>query len=158
MSSFWTMMENNKLLQFLILFAGLAAAALTLYALYRWAMGARLRPRGARGRQPRLGVVDAFDLDRQRQLVIVRRDNVEHLIMIGGPNDIVVEAAFVRGQGRDAAREDDDARARGPALPYAAREPEPAPPPPAAAPPVQIPPVQVQPAPMQPVAAPARAA
>ncbi|MCW6506474.1 flagellar biosynthetic protein FliO [Hyphomicrobiales bacterium BP6-180914] len=51
---------------------------------------------GGRTRQPRLGVVDAFDLDRQRQLVLVRRDNVEHLLMIGGPNDVVIEAAIVR--------------------------------------------------------------
>ncbi|QLP97819.1 MAG: flagellar biosynthetic protein FliO [Rhodoblastus sp.] len=119
-------MENNKLLQFLVLFAGLAIATLTLYAIYRWAMGARLRPRGARGRQPRLGVVDAFDLDRQRQLVIVRRDNVEHLIMIGGPNDVVVETAIIRAQARDAGRDagsDDEGRARGPALPYPQRDP-----------------------------------
>jgi flagellar protein FliO/FliZ len=51
---------------------------------------------GGRGRQQRLGVVDAFDLDRQRQLVIIRRDNVEHLVMIGGPNDVVIESAIVR--------------------------------------------------------------
>lgn len=49
-----------------------------------------------RTRQPRLGIVDAFDLDRQRQLVLVRRDYVEHLIMIGGPNDVVVESQIVR--------------------------------------------------------------
>ena len=53
-------------------------------------------PRGGRARQPRLGIVDAFDLDRQRQLVIVRRDHVEHLLMIGGPNDVVVESNIVR--------------------------------------------------------------
>jgi hypothetical protein len=45
-----------------------------------------------------LGVVDAFDLDRQRQLVLVRRDNVEHLILIGGPNDLLVETAIIRLQ------------------------------------------------------------
>ncbi|MBX9874305.1 MAG: hypothetical protein K2X84_05560, partial [Beijerinckiaceae bacterium] len=39
---------------------------------------------GGRARQPRLGVVDIHDLDRQRQLVLIRRDNVEHLVMIGG--------------------------------------------------------------------------
>ena len=50
------------------------------------------------GAQPRLGIVDAFDLDRQRQLVLVRRDNVEHLIMIGGPNDLLIEPAIVRAQ------------------------------------------------------------
>jgi flagellar protein FliO/FliZ len=51
----------------------------------------------SRARQPRLGVVDVFDLDRQRQLILLRRDNVEHLVMIGGPNDVVVEQQIMRG-------------------------------------------------------------
>ena len=42
-------------------------------------------------------MVDVFSLDAQRQLVIVRRDNVEHLLMIGGPNDLVVEPQILRG-------------------------------------------------------------
>ena len=49
-----------------------------------------------RGRQPRLGIVDSFSVDRQRQLVIIRRDNVEHLILIGGNSDIVIETNIVR--------------------------------------------------------------
>jgi flagellar protein FliO/FliZ len=60
--------------------------------------GGRTAGQGAaRARQPRLGVVDVFDLDRQRQLILLRRDNVEHLIMIGGPNDVVVEQQIMRG-------------------------------------------------------------
>jgi hypothetical protein len=60
--------------------------------------GGRLRfpGQGARARQPRLGIVDVFEMDRQRQLVLLRRDNVEHLVMIGGPNDLVIEASIVR--------------------------------------------------------------
>ncbi|MEN3931455.1 hypothetical protein WJT86_10345 [Microvirga sp. W0021] len=50
----------------------------------------------SRNRQPRLGVVDIYDLDRSRQLVLLRRDNVEHLVLIGGPNDVVVESNIVR--------------------------------------------------------------
>lgn len=49
-----------------------------------------------RGRAPRLAVVDALNVDRRRRLLLVRRDNVEHLILIGGPSDIVVEPAIVR--------------------------------------------------------------
>ena len=52
----------------------------------------------ARGRQPRLAVIEAGAVDGRRKLVIVRRDNVEHLIMIGGPTDILIEANIVRGQ------------------------------------------------------------
>lgn len=65
----------------------------------------RLRIRGQGGgrtRQPRLGVVDIHDLDRQRQLVLIRRDNVEHLVMIGGASDVVVETNIVRSGGRAA--------------------------------------------------------
>lgn len=50
------------------------------------------------GRQPRLAVMDMAHLDSRRKLVIVRRDTVEHLLMIGGPNDIVIERGIVRGQ------------------------------------------------------------
>jgi flagellar protein FliO/FliZ len=51
---------------------------------------------GGRTRQPRLGIVDVYDLDRQRQLILLRRDNVEHLLLIGGPNDVVIETNIVR--------------------------------------------------------------
>ncbi|EKF16846.1 flagellar biosynthetic protein FliO, partial [Nitratireductor pacificus] len=47
---------------------------------------------GGRGRQPRLAVTDATPVDNHRRLVLVRRDNVEHLLLIGGPTDLVVEA------------------------------------------------------------------
>jgi hypothetical protein len=45
---------------------------------------------------PRLAVIDAAAVDGRRRLVLVRRDNVEHLLMIGGPTDIVVEPNIVR--------------------------------------------------------------
>jgi len=51
----------------------------------------------ARGRQPRLGVVDHATVDSRRRLLIIRRDNVEHLVMVGGPTDVVVETNIVRG-------------------------------------------------------------
>lgn len=47
--------------------------------------------RGGKARTPRLQVVDAAAVDTRRRLVLVRRDDVEHLIMIGGPTDIVIE-------------------------------------------------------------------
>jgi hypothetical protein len=58
-------------------------------------MGLSAADRG-RTRQPRLGIVDVYDLDRQRQLVLLRRDNVEHLLLLGGPNDLVVETNIMR--------------------------------------------------------------
>jgi hypothetical protein len=58
--------------------------------------GNRIGTNTNRARMPRLAVIDAAAVDGRRRLVLVRRDNVEHLLMIGGPTDIVVEANIVR--------------------------------------------------------------
>uniref|UniRef100_UPI0005649C95 flagellar biosynthetic protein FliO n=1 Tax=Bradyrhizobium yuanmingense TaxID=108015 RepID=UPI0005649C95 len=58
--------------------------------------GSRIGANTQRGRMPRLAVIDAAAVDGRRRLVLVRRDNVEHLLMIGGPTDIVVEPNIVR--------------------------------------------------------------
>jgi flagellar protein FliO/FliZ len=55
-----------------------------------------LGPLGPRGRQARLAVIDAAAVDARRRLVLIKRDNVEHLLMIGGPTDIVVESNITR--------------------------------------------------------------
>jgi flagellar protein FliO/FliZ len=66
----------------------------------------RLGGGAARGRQPRLAVIDAATVDGRRRLVLIRRDNVEHLLMIGGPTDVVVEPNIVRAAGsREITRE-----------------------------------------------------
>jgi hypothetical protein len=39
----------------------------------------------------RLGVVETTSMDSRRKLVLIRRDDVEHLIMTGGPIDMVIE-------------------------------------------------------------------
>ena len=88
----------------LAIIAFLMAAVLVL-VIVKMLFGGRLRMPGGRARQARLGIVDAFDLDRQRQLIIVRRDNTEHLIMIGGPNDLVIESEIVRVEARDLRRD-----------------------------------------------------
>ncbi|WP_419912806.1 flagellar biosynthetic protein FliO [Hoeflea sp.] len=61
--------------------------------------------RGSNSRQPRLAVLDHTAVDTRRRLVLVRRDNVEHLIMIGGPSDIVVERGINRAAMRAAQQE-----------------------------------------------------
>src|SRR3979411_3355969 len=58
--------------------------------------GNRLGANTNRGRMPRVAVIEAAAVDGRRRLVLVRRDNVEHLLMIGGPTDIVVEPNIVR--------------------------------------------------------------
>lgn len=46
---------------------------------------------GGRSRKTRLAVMDATAVDSHRRLILVRRDDVEHLLLIGGPTDVVVE-------------------------------------------------------------------
>lgn len=50
-----------------------------------------------RGRNRRLTVVDSLALDPKRQLLIIRRDDVEHLILTGGPHDLVIETGIEVG-------------------------------------------------------------
>jgi len=110
MQSLAAFFEDNKPLAYAATVAALLVLIMVVFMLYRLLFGRRLRTAtGGRARQPRLGIVDAYDLDRQRQLVLVRRDNVEHLIMIGGPTDVVIESAIVRSQMPTAAREKDGA-------------------------------------------------
>jgi flagellar protein FliO/FliZ len=103
-----SLLSGNKALAYGAAAIALIVAALLVLLVFRLAFGRRLRMSNNRGRQLRLGIVDAFDLDRQRQLVIVRRDNTEHLIMIGGPNDLVIESQIVRAEARDGRQRDKD--------------------------------------------------
>lgn len=79
------------------LLTAIAVVGVALVALYVVTRLMRSRSnatfiRGGRNRQPRLAVLDAAAVDARRRLVLVRRDDVEHLILIGGPTDLVVES------------------------------------------------------------------
>jgi flagellar protein FliO/FliZ len=63
---------------------------------------------GLKSGQKRLAVTAALPLDGRRRLVLVRRDDVEHLILVGGPADLVIET----GIGPRAAQSDPDAASR----------------------------------------------
>jgi flagellar protein FliO/FliZ len=75
-------------------------AVLVLLAIAFWLVrrfgGGRLGGGTSRGRQPRLAVIDQAVVDGRRRLVLIRRDNVEHLLIIGGPTDVVVEQNILR--------------------------------------------------------------
>jgi flagellar protein FliO/FliZ len=86
-------MEASTYLRFLASLAlvlGLIFAA--TWAVRRWGMGlmtARPARTGAGGR--RLALVDAISLDGKRRLVLVRRDDREHLLLLGADGDLVIE-------------------------------------------------------------------
>src|SRR5882724_904361 len=88
--------EGSLIVRFVVAFViVLALIGLTFWLIRRFGT-ARVGTAAQRGRQPRLAVIDAAPVDGRRRLVLVRRDNVEHLLMIGGPSDIVVEQNIVR--------------------------------------------------------------
>src|ERR1700723_3295946 len=115
--------------------AVLALIGVVAWLIRRFASN-RLGANTQRGRMPRLAVIDAAAVDGRRRLVLVRRDNVEHLLMIGGPTDIVVEPNIVRAMpGREQLPQRPRAPARPtpkPARPRRGRSPPRAPPKPAA--------------------------
>ncbi len=45
--------------------------------------------------QRRLAVSEVLALDAKRRLVLVRRDGAEHLLLLGGTRDLVVETGIV---------------------------------------------------------------
>lgn len=67
--------------------AGIALVAVVALLLVLRAFGRRSR--GRKGM--RLGVVEYCEVDQTRRLVLFRRDDVEHLVLIGGNQDVVVE-------------------------------------------------------------------
>jgi hypothetical protein len=156
---------ENRTLAFVLAAVCLLIGVALVFVLFRIVFGRGIKLPGGRSRQQRLGIVDAFEIDRQRQLVIVRRDNVEHLLMIGGPNDVVVESSIIRAEAREGrpARDREQPAVSGlswPAGPAATEAPaEPAPEaasePAAAEPPPSPParPVRPPPPPLRPVGA-----
>ena len=104
--------EMPLMLRFIIAFVVVLALIAGLYYVVRRFGAGALNAAGAvRGRQPRLAVIDAASVDGRRRLLLIRRDNVEHLIMIGGPTDVVIEPNIVRATAAVSAREAAPARA-----------------------------------------------
>ena len=46
------------------------------------------------GRQRRLRVIEVMGLDAKHRLVLVRRDEVDHLVLIGGASPLVIESGI----------------------------------------------------------------
>lgn len=125
--------------------AGVAAllALVVLYIIWRavrhFSTGTYVA--GGRNRKTRLAVMDATAIDNHRRLVLVRRDDVEHLILIGGAADVVVERDIrLAGQLRRPSTPNEPAIETAPA-------PEPVPAPRATAARPAPPPAQPRPAP-----------
>lgn len=80
-------------------YIAMAVAALVVLLILWFLISLFRKPRFAssrRNKQARLAITDAATVDSKRRLVLFRRDDVEHLIMIGGPTDIVIETDIRR--------------------------------------------------------------
>ena len=82
---------NSEYLRFvlaLILVIGLIL--LLAWALRRFGFGGMVRA----GAKRRLQVLETLPIDPRHRLVLVRRDDTEHLLMLGPTNDLVIEAGI----------------------------------------------------------------
>ena len=70
-----------------ILIALVVIAILILLVIVMRAFGGRVR--GRKGK--RLGISEYKEIDKSRRLLLIRRDDVEHLVMIGGGQSLVIE-------------------------------------------------------------------
>ncbi len=61
------------------------------WALRHFGLGA---PTGAAARHRRVAVVEVAPIDAKRRLVLVRRDGVEHLILLAPAGDLLIEAGI----------------------------------------------------------------
>lgn len=83
--------------QSLIRLAAALGAVLGLVLLAAWAMrrfGLAGLAQPKPGSRRRLSVVEARTLDARRQLVLVRRDNVEHLVILSAAGETVIETGI----------------------------------------------------------------
>jgi hypothetical protein len=80
-----------------IVFFALGAAAGAGFLYYRQNANGE-SPRFFAPRSRRLAFVERTALESGRKLMLVRRDEVEHLILVGGPIDLVVETG-IRAEG-----------------------------------------------------------
>lgn len=86
-------MEFDTYLRFVLaLVAVLGLIAGLTWAARRFGLGNGLGP--LKGRPTRLTVVEALTLDAKRRLVLVRRDDREHLLVLGPTGETVVEAGI----------------------------------------------------------------
>lgn len=83
-------------------FAAALILVLALIILIAWALkkffgggaSGRASQQGVRRRDRRLGIVEALPVGQRHRLLLLRRDDVEHLVLIGGNTEVVVESSI----------------------------------------------------------------
>jgi flagellar protein FliO/FliZ len=49
-----------------------------------------------RNTSARIAVIESLPVDGKRSVILVRRDNIEHLVLVGGRTDVVIEPNIMR--------------------------------------------------------------
>ena len=98
MTAWLTQLLGEQAATYTLYFLGALAVLILLWVAWFWTrrVAGGVFVEGGRNRRPRLGIVDATAVDNQRRIVLVRRDDVEHLVMIGGENDLVIETNIAK--------------------------------------------------------------
>ena len=80
-----------RILVFAFIAAGIVAVAVIVRNARRGpGLAMMFAPKPAK----RIDIVEQVSIDAKRKLILVRRDDVEHLVMTGGPVDIVIESGI----------------------------------------------------------------
>ncbi len=79
-----------RIVQLILATVIVLVALVATMKLSRYLLGVRRAHQSAH----RLELMDSLPIDNRRRLVLVRRDGVEHLILVGGVTDVVVEASI----------------------------------------------------------------
>ncbi|HUU67830.1 MAG TPA: hypothetical protein VMW57_11220 [Methyloceanibacter sp.] len=88
-------MEFDSLILALAAFLfAVAVVALLVWAFKTFFLGKSSSANFLRPREKRLGVVETATVDAKRKLLLVRHDDVEHLLIVGGPVDLVIETGI----------------------------------------------------------------
>jgi hypothetical protein len=83
----------------IILYAGTAGMLVVLLLIVL--LLARSRRGGIRTRYgQRLGVSEYHDIDKMRRLLLIRRDGVEHLLLVGPNQDLLIESGINAGESK----------------------------------------------------------
>ena len=70
----------------------LALIALATVAARRFGFGLPSNPR--KSAQRRLGILESLNVDGKRRMVLIRRDDKEHLLLLGATTELVIESSI----------------------------------------------------------------
>lgn len=91
-------METSAYFQFVMaLLFVLALILLIAYGAKKFGLMARVTVNSAKTRNKRLNIVEILPIDARRKLMLIRRDDVEHLVMLGLDRDIIIEQNIKTG-------------------------------------------------------------